>query len=157
MKFTEIAIIIAYYIISAFATTDILRLLKGSSTPVLQAGCFCPVCNHKLGLFEQFPLISYFFRKGRCKYCKSKIPVSNLYFEIFLSVSLIAISLLSNFSFTGYLISITAYELTKLVSITIIGRRENDFLKNLFLSFLQNIVIFFILAVLFVINSSVQV
>lgn len=155
MKLTEIAIYMACYIISAFATTDILRLLKGASSPVLQADCFCPICNHKLFLTEQFPIISYLIRKGRCKYCQAKIPATNLYFEIFISLLLSLIAYLSHFSLTGYLLSILSYEAVKFTAIIHFGKRENDFYKNLLFSLLQNIIIFIILGLLFIINTAV--
>lgn len=157
MKLTEIAIYAACYIISAFATTDILRLLKGASSSVLQPDSFCPVCNHKLSLIEQFPIISYFIRKGRCKYCYSKIPAANLYFEIFLSLILVLIVFFNHFSFCGYILSILSYEFVKFTAILCFGKREKDFAINLSFSLLQNIIIFTILGLLFIINAAISI
>jgi len=33
----------------------------------------CPHCHHKLRWFENIPLFSFFFLKGKCRSCKRKI------------------------------------------------------------------------------------
>ena len=67
-------IIFAFYILSAYATTDILRLLKGSTLPVNSAHCYCPNCNSKIALKDQIPILSYFLNHGKCRVCGCKIP-----------------------------------------------------------------------------------
>lgn len=34
---------------------------------------YCPKCKHTLGFFDLFPIFSFAFLKGRCRYCKEKI------------------------------------------------------------------------------------
>lgn len=58
-------IIFAFYILSAYATTDILRLLKGSTLPANSAHCYCPNCNSKIALKDQIPILSYFLNHGK--------------------------------------------------------------------------------------------
>jgi prepilin signal peptidase PulO-like enzyme (type II secretory pathway) len=53
------AIIMCFYIIGAYATTDIVRLLKGARLAVWTQSCYCPVCNNCIKLVEQIPIISY--------------------------------------------------------------------------------------------------
>ena len=36
---------------------------------------FCPNCNHKLGILDLFPIFSYIFLKGKCRYCSQKIRI----------------------------------------------------------------------------------
>lgn len=36
---------------------------------------YCPSCNHLLGFLDLFPVFSYLFLKGRCRYCKEKISI----------------------------------------------------------------------------------
>ena len=43
---------------------------------------YCPNCNHKLGLLDLFPIFSYIFLRGRCRYCKEKIRPRYLILEI---------------------------------------------------------------------------
>lgn len=33
----------------------------------------CPKCNHKLGLRDLFPIFSWLFSGGKCRYCKAKV------------------------------------------------------------------------------------
>ncbi len=33
----------------------------------------CPHCEHELGTLDLFPVFSYIFLRGRCRYCKAKI------------------------------------------------------------------------------------
>ena len=30
---------------------------------------FCPVCEHKLGILETMPVLSYLYQKGKCQHC----------------------------------------------------------------------------------------
>lgn len=34
---------------------------------------FCPTCHHKLAFYDNIPLFSYLFLKGKCRYCHTKI------------------------------------------------------------------------------------
>jgi leader peptidase (prepilin peptidase) / N-methyltransferase len=36
---------------------------------------FCPSCHHELGAFDLFPVFSYVFLKGQCRYCHEKISL----------------------------------------------------------------------------------
>ena len=36
-------------------------------------GSHCMSCNHKLGVLDLFPIFSYIFLGGKCRYCKAKI------------------------------------------------------------------------------------
>jgi len=35
----------------------------------------CPVCQHKIRWFENIPIISYIFLKGKCSHCKTHISI----------------------------------------------------------------------------------
>lgn len=43
---------------------------------------FCPNCNHKLGVLDLFPVWSYLFLKGKCRYCGEKIRIRYFLLEI---------------------------------------------------------------------------
>lgn len=143
------AIFLAFYIISAFATTDILRLLKGSSVSVSDPHCFCPACGRRILLRDQLPVFAYFFHHGKCRYCRSPIPFSDLFLEIMLFISFSVIGLITRFSFPGFFLCFLFYQLVKLVFIMKSGPREDAFGKNLLLSFFHNFLVFGLLAVLF--------
>lgn len=43
---------------------------------------FCPNCNHKLGILDLIPVLSYIFLGGKCRYCKEKIRIRYLLLEV---------------------------------------------------------------------------
>lgn len=43
---------------------------------------YCPVCKHKLGFFDCFPILSYISTVGRCKYCKCFISPRYILLEL---------------------------------------------------------------------------
>ncbi len=71
------SIYFAFYILGAYATTDILRLLKGSTLYVNARDCYCPICHNRILLKDQIPLFSYLKNKGKCT-IQIKIHVKTL-------------------------------------------------------------------------------
>jgi leader peptidase (prepilin peptidase)/N-methyltransferase len=57
-------------IIGSFLNVVILRLPEGQS---LNGRSHCPKCGHVLGFLDLFPLLSFIFLRGRCRFCKTKI------------------------------------------------------------------------------------
>lgn len=43
---------------------------------------FCPHCKKILSPKDLIPIFSFFFLKGKCRYCGGKIPLDHLFFEI---------------------------------------------------------------------------
>ncbi len=43
---------------------------------------YCSKCKHKLAWYDLFPILSYLFLKGRCRYCKTKLTPEYLLVEI---------------------------------------------------------------------------
>lgn len=56
------------------------RLPKDES--IIFPGSHCVNCNHQLRWYENIPIISYIFLKGKCSECGEKIPFSCLIVEI---------------------------------------------------------------------------
>ena len=50
-----------------------LRLPKKES--IIYPSSHCPKCNHKLSWYENIPVFSYLFLKGKCKNCKEEISI----------------------------------------------------------------------------------
>lgn len=142
-------ICLVFYILGAYATTDILRLLKGSTLSINNPDCYCPICNNKIALKDQLPIFAYIKNHGACHHCKSKIPFGDLFLEVFLFILLSVIAFLFNFNWWAYLLCIIFYEFTKIIFIAIHGPRENAFGKNLLHSLLNNTILFALLAILF--------
>ncbi len=57
--------------VGSFLNCLIFRLNKGFSP--LKGRSFCPKCQHQLSWKDNFPLFSFAFLKGRCRYCHSPI------------------------------------------------------------------------------------
>ena len=140
------SIIFSYYIIAAYATTDILRLLKGSTLPVLSSNCYCPICHQKIKLIDQIPIFSYFRNHGRCRNCKSKISSSELFLEFFLFLTFSLITIFTHFHLISLFICIGLYEITKIIFILLYKPREQTFFFNLVCSLLSNFLLFSLLA-----------
>ena len=59
--------------LGSFLNVVIYRLPIGLSVVVPRS--FCPFCGHSLSWYENIPLLSYLFQKGRCRRCSAKIPL----------------------------------------------------------------------------------
>ena len=57
----------------SFLNVCIDRLPRGQS--IINPPSHCSACNHKLGIMDLIPLFSYLWLRGRCRYCRSPIPV----------------------------------------------------------------------------------
>lgn len=147
-------LIITYYVIGAYATTDVSRLLKGATVPIYDSNCYCPSCGSKIPLRNQIPIISYLINKGKCNQCHSMISLSDLLPEIILPIGFLLISYLLHFSVLAYLLCICLFEGYKILSIVHHKPRENDFLKNFIVSLIFNIFIFLLLGFFFFIANS---
>lgn len=141
----------SYYILGAYATTDILRLLKGADIPIWHQNCYCPICDHKLRLLDQLPIISYFTSKGKCRYCATPIPFGNLIPELLFFIGFSLLNILTGFQWYSYLLTVILYEGIKVFAIILFGPRENQFAKNLCVSLLQNLIIFTLLGFFYLI------
>ena len=65
-----VLIFIIGLILGSFYNVVGLRLPNKNS--IIKPGSHCLKCNHKLAWWENIPVISYIFLKGRCKSCKEK-------------------------------------------------------------------------------------
>lgn len=151
--FLHIAILFSFYILGAYATTDILRLLNGAQVSINEPDCYCPICNHKILLKDQLPILSYLKNHGKCFYCQSSIPFSDLFLEIFLFIAMSSIAFFFHFNWISYFLCLTLYEITKFFFILIHGTRKDYFIKNLIISFFNNLIIFLLIAILFFISQ----
>ena len=57
----------------SFLNVCIYRLPRGKS--IVWPGSFCPECQSKIKPWDNIPLISYMFLRGKCRQCKSKISL----------------------------------------------------------------------------------
>ena len=80
----------------SFFTLAVYRIPKKQD--ITHTHSYCPNCNHKLGLLDLFPIFSYIFLGGKCRYCKEKIRPRYLILEILSGVVFILIAYLTNVS-----------------------------------------------------------
>ena len=78
--FLYIIIFIIGTLFGSFYTLAVYRIPKRQD--IIHTHSYCPNCNHKLGLLDLFPIFSYIFLRGRCRYCKEKIRPRYLILEI---------------------------------------------------------------------------
>ena len=78
--FFYIIIFIIGSLFGSFYTLAVYRIPKRQD--ITHTHSYCPNCNHKLGLLDLFPIFSYIFLRGRCRYCKEKIRPRYLILEI---------------------------------------------------------------------------
>ena len=139
-------ILFSYYILGAYATTDILRLTKGSELPLWDSSCRCPGCGKVIPLSGQIPILSYFFSKGRCTSCGMRIPKDELRLESIIFLAGCITSFLIGFSFFGLFFMATFYEMVKVFYICLRRPREKDLAKNVIYSLAMNLLIFCLIA-----------
>lgn len=78
----------------SFYTLAVYRIPKKED--IIHTHSYCPNCNHKLGFFDMFPIFSYIFLGGKCRYCKKKIRPRYLILEIISGVCFLAFAILIN-------------------------------------------------------------
>ena len=63
---------------------DFLELNTNSSTPFNLSfpASTCPICGHKIRAWENIPVVSYLFLKGKCSQCKTPISIRYPFIEL---------------------------------------------------------------------------
>ena len=84
-------VILLFFIVGAvvgsFLNVCIYRLPKNES--IISPGSHCPHCNTPLKFYQNIPILSYLFLKGKCAYCSETISSRYMWIELlsaFLSV-----------------------------------------------------------------------
>lgn len=99
----------------SFAYVIILRWPAGQ--PFMISWSYCPHCEKDLAWYDNIPLFSWLFLKGRCRSCYYKIPLT--YFSIELLMALLFLNLYWHIGFKWLLIEY-AFVLFGLITITVI-------------------------------------
>ena len=93
----EVMFFILGAVMGSFFHVVATRLSNDES--IIFPGSHCPKCNHYLKWYENIPIFSYLFLKGRCRNCHSKIPLSYLVVEVVTGMLYAAIYHSFKFSF----------------------------------------------------------
>ncbi|CAN5529539.1 N/A [soil metagenome] len=75
--------------VGSFLNVVAVRSLAEKS--LLRPGSHCPQCQHKLGLSDLIPIISYFLLKGKCRYCQASIHWHYPLVELFTAASFVTV------------------------------------------------------------------
>ncbi len=103
--FTTAAIFGAVF--GSFATALIYRLPREINW--VSKRSICPKCEHILGVFDLFPVFSYLFTMGKCRYCKTTFGASYLVIEIAMILSFCLSAYLFGPTFKTVVISLLAF------------------------------------------------
>lgn len=125
-----VALFSIYYHIGGLSTTNIIRLTRGNELSVISSKCACDNCGWKIPALLQLPIISYIACNGRCKNCETKIPLYPFILECAVMTGMFTISILFDLKPLGIALSFMYYEIIRIITIGICGKRETDFIKN---------------------------
>lgn len=84
---TLILVILIGLALGSFSNVCIYRIPQRKS--ILLPRSFCPKCGAKIRFYDNIPLLSYIFLKGRCRDCKTKISVQYPLVEFITSALLV--------------------------------------------------------------------
>ena len=87
----------------SFFTLAIHRIPLGEN--ITHERSYCPSCKHKLGFLDLFPLISYIFLSGKCRYCKKSIGMKYFIIELATGVAFLLFALSLNLDFNSMEVS----------------------------------------------------
>ncbi len=74
-------------LIGSFLNVVIYRVPRGES--IVYGRSHCPKCNTKIKIYDLIPVLSWFFLKGKCRYCKDLISFSYPAIEAITSISFV--------------------------------------------------------------------
>jgi len=93
--FFYIILFIIGTLFGSFYTLAVYRIPKKQD--ITHTHSYCPNCNHKLGLLDLFPVFSYIFLGGKCRYCKDKIRPRYFMLEILTGIVFVSIAYFMSF------------------------------------------------------------
>lgn len=122
----------------SFFTLAVYRIPLGQD--ILYTHSYCPNCKHRLNIVDLFPVFSYIFLKGKCRYCGNKIRIRYLLLEVLSGITflLYALSFKINFMYLEiYKLISLAFGILYFVSLFIIAGidKENKNIQNSLLIF----------------------
>lgn len=83
-------------IFGSFYTLAVYRIPRGQD--ITHTHSYCPNCNHKLGILDLIPVLSYIFLGAKCRYCKQKIRPRYFILEIISGLFFVTMAYLLDFS-----------------------------------------------------------
>ena len=97
-------IIILFFILGllfgSFINVCIYRIPQGKS--IILPSSYCPFCKKRIFWFDNIPVLSYLFLKGRCRFCKHLIPLLYPIVEFLTGILFVVIYLKFGLSLTTF-------------------------------------------------------
>lgn len=125
-----ISFFLVYFHISGLATTNIIRLTAEYTTPILASKCYCDNCGATIPPHLQLPIVSYIVCKGQCRSCGVRIPVFPLLLELTVLIGMFLITVLLNCTYLAVSLSFVFYEIVRIATIMLKGKRSTQFTKQ---------------------------
>ena len=71
-------------VMGSFLNCAAFRISRGES--FVKGRSRCPSCGHELSMLDLFPIFSWLFLRGKCRYCKAKVSVRYFLTELFFAL-----------------------------------------------------------------------
>jgi len=113
--FVTIAVILVGLAFGSFATAIIYRIPRGLG--FVSGRSKCPKCSHPLEFTDLFPVFSWVFSFGKCRHCKSKIPLTYPAIETSVALAFFVIFMRYGIDELSILMMILTFVLVVLVAI----------------------------------------
>jgi len=81
--------------IGSFLNVLICRISRSDLGSIVHSRSKCPTCRHILSWLDLFPVFSFLFLKGRCRYCRKKISFRYPIVEIITGISFLSLFLVN--------------------------------------------------------------
>lgn len=80
----EVYFLVSFFIFGAVMGSfyHVVATRMSNDESILFPASHCPKCNHRLKWYENIPIFSYLFLRGRCSSCSSRIPISYFIVEL---------------------------------------------------------------------------
>lgn len=75
---------IFFLFVGSFLNVVIERVYR--SEQFIKGRSYCVSCKHELSMMDLIPVLSFLFLKGKCRYCKKKIPSIHIIIEVITAV-----------------------------------------------------------------------
>jgi len=98
MELFKVALYIIFFIsgLSVGSFLGVIAYRMPRKLSIVRPASYCISCKRKIPFYDNIPVISYIILRGRCRYCREKIPLNNLLIEIITGVLFVV-----NFFFFG--------------------------------------------------------
>lgn len=90
-------------IFGSFSNVVIVRKIREES--IIYPPSHCDACGKKLKAFDLVPLLSFVLLRGKCRYCKNKIPLDTFVIELVLGLLFLVFFDISNILYSFFLLA----------------------------------------------------